>query len=370
MSNLPHINFSDLDPASVESSVLTLYESVAQTTLYPGDPVRLFLESLAYVIATQNSVIDLAGRQNLLRHAEKGHLDEVALMVGTERLGDGAARCIQTFMLAGPLDFAVLIPAGTRVTTGDSRAAFATLESATIPAGELRVETQVQAEQPGTALNGLIAGQINRLIDPVAYIVKTENVSPTVFGADVEDDARLRSRAQLAPEAFSCAGPHGAYRFQALAAHQDIADAAVWCPVPGTVDIRPIMRGGELPTEEILQLVRARCSAEDVRPLTDTVMVAAPEPVAYALVVSWALQRESEALSASIQARVTAAVEQYRLWQRSAPGRDVNPTKLISLMEQAGARRVVAGFDFVKLEPRQIARETAVDVTFLGIEAE
>lgn len=367
---MSEISFADLDPANVEAAVLTGYERIAETTLYPGDPVRLFLESLAYVIAVQNSVINLAGRQNLLRYAEKGHLDELALAVGTTRLGDGYARCVQRLELAAALAFDVLIPAGTRVITGDGKAAFATLESAVIPAGELYAETMVRADQPGTALNGLIAGQINLLIDPVAYIAKTVNVSPTVFGADVEDDTRLRARTQLAPESYTCAGSLGAYRYHAMSAHQDIADARPWRPRDGWVDVRIVMKGGELPTEEILELVRRRLSAEDVRPLTDNLIVAAPESVEYRLAVSWALQRDNEALSAGIQSKVMAAVERYRLWQRSAPGRDIDPTELYSLMKQAGARHVVVGFEFQKLAPSQIARESSVDVRFMGIEEE
>lgn len=367
---MSEITFSDLDPASVEASILTTYEAVAQTTLYPGDPVRLFMETIAYIIAVQNNVINLAGRQNLLRYAEKGHLDELGILMDTERLGNGAARCVQSFEIKEPLAFVVLIPAGTRVTTGDSKAVFATEASVTIPAGETRAETLVLALEPGTHLNGLVAGQINRLIDPVAYIVKTANVTPTVFGADVEADEHYRESIQLAPEAFSCAGPGGAYRYHAMRAHQDIADASVWRPKPGFVDVRPVMKGGELPPEEVLELVRQRLTPKDVRPLTDTVIVAAPEGVEYRLAVSWALDRKDEALAASITAKVTAAVERYRLWQRSAPGRDINPTKLTSFMEQAGARRVVPHFDFVKLEERHIARETAVSITFLGIEDE
>lgn len=38
---------------------------------------------------------------------------------------------------------------------------------------------------------------------------------------------------------------------------------------------------------------------------------------------------------ATISSAVTSAVESYILWQRSKPGRDILPTKLISLMEQA-----------------------------------
>jgi hypothetical protein len=115
---LNDITFADLDIGSVESSVLTAYERIAETTLYPGDPVRLFLESLAYVIAVQNQVIDLAGRQNLLAYASVSHLDHIGMMVGTSRLGQGRARCIQRNALSGPLPFDVGVPAGTRVPAG------------------------------------------------------------------------------------------------------------------------------------------------------------------------------------------------------------------------------------------------------------
>ena len=50
------ILFADTDSASVEKAVLTAYEQISATTLYPGDPVRLFLEALAYTIALQNNV--------------------------------------------------------------------------------------------------------------------------------------------------------------------------------------------------------------------------------------------------------------------------------------------------------------------------
>lgn len=52
--------------------------------------------------------------------------------------------------------------------------------------------------------------------------------------------------------AFSVAGPSGSYRY-ALSAHQGIADVAVYAPVPGTVDVRPVA-DGELP-RCVLELV-------------------------------------------------------------------------------------------------------------------
>lgn len=370
MINAP-ITFSDLDPASVESTVLTAYETIAGATLYPGDPVRLFLESLAYIVALQNNVIDMAGKQNLLAFAQDAHLDEIGKMVGTPRLSASCARLTQRFNLAAPLDFAVTIPAGTRITTADARRVFTTQADAVIPAGALFVETTAQAAEQGAALNGLVPGQVNKLIDPLPYITATANVTPSGLGADVESDARFRDRIRQAPERYTCAGPSGSYKALALAAHQDVADVAIWSPKPGTVDVRPVLQGGELPGDEVLAAVRNALSADDVRPLTDTVIVAAPEAVEYEISVAWSLARSSEALAASTEKAVAAAVEQFRLWQRSQPGRDLNPTRLISLMEKAGARRVeVTSPTYTVLHARQIARETRVNVRFLGIEDE
>lgn len=365
------IRFSELDPRKVEADVITAYEKIAGVTLYPGDPVRIFLESLAYTLSLQNNVINQAGLQNLLGFATGGHLDEVARLVGTERLAASHASTTQEFSLANALPFDVVVPTGTQIATADGNILFVTTAEATIPAGELSVCVTATAQSSGASGNGLVPGQINVLVTPVAYVDRTQNVTTSIYGSDPEDDARLRARAQLAPESFTCAGPVGSYRYHALAAHQDVAEVSIWTPVPGTVDVRPVLANGEMPTVEILDLVRAKLSADDVRPLTDTVIVAAPEPVSYDINVTWALDVANEAMSATITERVSDAVERYRIWQRSKPGRDINPTKLVSLMEQAGARRVhVTSPQFRKLEAREIARENAIVVTYLGAEDE
>lgn len=366
---MSEILFADVASQDVESAVLRTYETIAETTLYPGDPVRLFLEALAYTLALQNNVINLAGRQNLLAYAQGDHLDYIGMMVGTSRLGESRALATQRFLLNQELDFDVDIPEGVRVTTADGSAIFATTAPVVLRAGALFADVPVMAVVAGSSCNGFVPGQIDRLIDPLPYIARTANVTASMLGSDIEDDDRYRARIQTAPEAYTCAGPVQSYIYHALAVHQDIAEVAVWSPKPGTVDVRPVMKGGELPSEDVLEDVRKALSADEVRPLTDTVTVQVPELVPYDITVTWYLSRRQEPLLATTRAAVEAAVEQYRQWQRAKPGRDILPLRLAALLERAGVRRIeLTSPDYLPLKPYQLAREAGISVTFGGVE--
>ncbi len=365
------LSFAELSVEGVEKSVLTAYETIAQTTLYPGDPVRLFLESIAYVLALQNSVIDMAGKANLLAYATGEHLDAIGLMTGTERLGASSASTTLKFTLQEALDFDVEIPEGTKAATADGKTIFKTDKSVIIQAGETSGTVSASAQTTGSDANGFVAGQICVLVDPVAYVSSVENTTTSMLGADVETDDHYRQRIQESPEAYTCAGPAGMYRSLAMSVSQDIADVSVTCPTPGTVDVRPILAKGELPSDEVLEAVRKKLSADDVRPLTDTVIVQSPDGVSYDLDVTWYLSKADEPLLSTISDAVTSAVESYVLWQRSKPGRDILPTKLISLIEQAGARRVVVRSPvYTVLKESEIAREGTVSLTYGGLEEE
>lgn len=369
LANLPEVHFADLDPAQVESSIITVYEGLTRTTLYPGDPVRLFLESLAYIIITQNAVIDTAGKQNLLAYAQGDHLDHLGGLMDTFRLSPQAAVTTMRFSVAEALPWPVLIPQGSRLATGEGRLVFATDRTVSIESGALYADVPATCLSLGLAANGLVPGQINKMIDPIAYVSQVENIETTYLGSDREEDDPYRHRIQLAPEHFSVAGPEGAYRYHTLSVHPDIVDCSVWRPKPGFVDVRPVLKGGELPSAEILEAVRERLNDKLIRPLTDTVIVAAPEVVEYRIQGGWYLHLNDEPLAETRKRGVAEALEQFRLWQRTKPGRDVNPTKLISLLEQAGAKRVLLDYPaFLELESWQIARETSVGFEFLGVE--
>ncbi|WP_418977722.1 baseplate assembly protein, partial [Bilophila wadsworthia] len=361
LSGLPSVSFAPQSAGETETAIITAYEAIAKATLQPGDPVRLFLESLAYVISVQNGLIDLAGKQNLLAYARGGHLDHLGAPMGVIRIQPQPARTTVRFGVDEALAFAVPIPAGTRVTTQAGGVMFATLSDAVLPAGELFVETSAKATEAGASGNGLLPGQICRLVDPLPYITRVSNVATTLSGCDEEGDERFRDRIRMAPESFSVAGPNGAYEARVKAVSADISAVSVTSPTPGIVDVRFVMTDGELPDEAMIEEVENALTPKDVRPLTDKVLVGSPETVEYALAGRWFLSSSDSTLLASITKAVDAAVEGYRLWQRSKPGRDINPDELIARMRNAGAKRVeLATPVFQRLTETQIARETSV----------
>lgn len=104
-------------------------------------------------------------------------------------------------------------------------------------------------------------------------------IVPAAGGAPavMETDEEYRRRIQLAPEAFSVAGPAGAYAYFALAAHPSLVDAAVVSPSPGRVDVVVLARDGDgTPAEAAVTAVAAALSAKTTRPLTDDTRVRGP----------------------------------------------------------------------------------------------
>ena len=371
LSALPPVAFAPQSADETETAVIATYEAVARVTLQPGDPVRLFLESLAYVLSVQNGLIDLAGRQNLLAYARGGHLDHLGAPMGVSRIRPQPARTTVRFEVDEPLAFDVPIPAGTRVTTQSGGIMFATLAGAVLPAGALSVETSAKATEPGASGNGLLPGQICRLVDPLPYVTRVSNVATTLSGCDEEGDERFRERIRMAPESFSVAGPNGAYEARVRAVSGDIAAVSVTSPTPGVVDVRFVLTDGELPDAAMIEEVENALTPKDVRPLTDKVLVGPPETVDYALAGKWFLSSSDTTLLSSITRAVDAAVEGYRLWQRSKPGRDINPDELVARLKAAGAKRVeLAEPAFRRLAETEIARETSVSMAFGGVEDE
>ena len=366
--NLPKIEFAAKDVSQIEADVITTYEAIAGRTLAPGDPVRLFLQAIAMLIAQQRLLIDYAAKQNLLAYASGDYLDHIGALVRTERIPAQPAVTTVRFTLSAAQPQAVIIPDGTRVTP-NGQVFFAVQEDITVSAGSLQADVLAVCTAAGTVGNGWQVGQINQLVDPLPWISQVSNITVSSGGSDVEADDMYRQRIYEAPESFSVAGPEGAYKYWAKTASPLISDVAVYSPAPGEVSIRPLLKDGEIPSPDILNAVDAICNSKSLRPLTDQVIVAAPEVVNYNIEIEYFVDQDRSTEASAIQEAVTEAVNGYISWQKEKLGRDINPSELIARVMAAGAKRVIVTSPvYTQVEPYQVAITDTVNVTFGGLE--
>ncbi|NRP30847.1 MULTISPECIES: baseplate J/gp47 family protein [unclassified Aliiroseovarius] len=140
-------------------------------------------------------------------------------------------------------------------------------------------EMILRARINDSARSVLLASAYGTNLDHLAALFATARMQiEEETGAMVaEDDARLRRRVQLAPDAFSVAGPEGAYVYHALSAAPWARDATAIMTTPGRVRVTMLRAGdGPVPSLDEREAVRLSLIDNDVRPLTDMVEVLGP----------------------------------------------------------------------------------------------
>ena len=374
LNNLADIDFVDTDVETLLAALIGDYEKeyAVETgqskTLAQGDPIRILLYAEAARIYAMMQSVNNAAKQNLLKYATGNYLDQLAARVEVTREEARAATAMVRFKLSAAQKSVVSIPSGTRVAAGGVY--FATTEYKEIPVGVPSVDIPVTCTQTGTIGNGYAEGQINILVDPIEYIAGVANTDTSAGGADREDDDSFRERVYLRPESFSVAGPSGAYEYFVKEYDSSIADVVVTSLTPGTVNIYFILEDGATP-ESIRTNLQEYLSDENIRPLTDTVIVSAPERVNYNIDLSYYINESDSDITGTIQSAVETAIEDYITWQRAKIGRDINPGYLQHLIYAAGAKRVVVNAPiFTPLSNTQVAAERTIIVNYGGPEDE
>ncbi len=378
--------FAAKDVDTVIAEALAAYKDITGVTLGQADPRRLHLQTMVLLLAQQRQHIDFAGKQSLLRFVSNDWIDILAALWGETRVGAAPSECTERFLFATVA--ARTIPAGTRVTDGTNLWAVTEDTSAT----DDQIDAPVECLVDGSATNGLAIGQIDTLVDPgnVPGCTGVSNTTETISGRNVEGLESFRERLRDAPESRSTCGPRVAYEAAALEASASVADAvalgpddggdmASYAPDPGQVFIL-ILQGtrdseGVLtsvdPTPEtgLLDTVEAALSAEDVRPLTDSVFVKAAQLVPLDVSVGWYIARSRSNSAAQIQVAVQKAHDEYVLWQCSKIGRDINPSEMITRLVNAGAKRlVVYAPTFTALARDEVSDFRFDSLVYLGVE--
>lgn len=332
-----------------------------------ADAKTLLLKAFALIEYQTMQYADIKGQAELLKTSTGEALDALVALLGLTRQESKKATAKERFLLAEARADTVAVPAGTRVKTQGGRY-FNTLDYAEIPPGATYVDTIVQAEEAGAESSGILAGEINILVDPIPYIASVSNVDESTGGLDVEDDDSLTERAYLAPSRFSCAGPRDAYEYHVQEWRSDVTDVQITSPEPCMIAIYFVMEGGRLPNATEREELTEYISGENLRPLCDKVVCVEPEEVPYNIAFTYWIGDGDQRSAGTIQEKVTAAVQSYQSWQRHL-GRDINPTELIAKIREAGAKRVklTAPADIV-VGKTKLPKCTGQTVTYGGLE--
>lgn len=343
----PEVSFIDnITIEQVKAEMITDYEG--KMSELSGEAYRLprvhemrfALYAAAAKIYQAFQYVDRAGKRNLLKYSPGAFLDNLAAMKGVERMGEKSAVTTVRFTASARMGDAIAIPAGTRVSARNGKLYFATDRYAEIPAGAAAADVKATCTEPGELGNGLEAGNLNVMVDPVPYVASVSNTTVTEGGADAESDKDLADRVYLAPGAYSTAGTEDGYRYHAMAYSQAVGDVEVTSEQAAyQVDVCFLLADGTAPGEEMIEGMKEYISAKNLRPMNDLLVVSAPTEVPYSIDVTYYINRSDSARAMAIQGEVQNAVAEYQKWQRKI-GRDVNPSELVYRMKAAGAKRI------------------------------
>ena len=333
--------FIPTDPDEIVEWMTAKYEELTGVTVQPGSPERLFIQWAASVVIQERALANYAANQNLPSRAEGENLDALAELFYThERPQAKAATCTMRFTISEPQAFAVLIPKGTRVTDASNTHVWETAEDIYVTAGETYADVKAVCQTVGAAGNGFVAGQINTIVDLFAYYQSCANLTESDGGGDAATDEEFYELLRLSMDGYSCAGARGGYIYFAKQVDTKIADVIAASPTPGVVKLYVLMNDGSIATEEMKEKVLAACSADDVRPLTDFVSVEDPEQVPYNVRLTYYIQDDAEVSAEELALAVAEKVGEFTDWQSAKLGRDINPSRLISMLMETGIKRV------------------------------
>lgn len=346
LNNLPDVSFVNTSVEEIIDGIITGFEQayLEQTgtvkKLYPGDPIRIFLHAQALREFQLRQLIDYSAKQNLLKYSQGDYLIQLGANRTVTKLPAQKASVTVRFRLSNAQLSVYTIPAGTRVGPGED-ILFETTSVIEIPPGQQEATAIVVCTQEGIIGNGFAPGQINIITDPLPYLESVENITTSSGGSDIESDENFRERIYLAPEGYSVAGPEAAYIYQAKSYSPLVLDVKASSPSDGVVEVKVLLEDGEIPSAEFITGVSEHLNARDKRPLTDKLEVSAPDTITYNIDLDYYILNSNSSAVAAIQQNVNKAISDYKLWQRSKIGRDIDPTELVARIKGAGAKRVV-----------------------------
>ncbi len=315
--------------------IILNYVAAGGDILYPGDEKEILLRGVQAAIVQAFACVENGLCMQTLRCAVGEYLDVLGEQRSCPRIEATKARAAVTITTNATGQTGTL-EAGTTM-TADGELYYELLEDFTITGYQQTATVEVEAVRAGSAGNGLLAGVQMQLAVTNSAIYSILSASDASGGNEREEDETYRDRIREYGLASISTGPKRQYEAAAKAVSSEILDAKALNLGAGEVGIYLILASNS-GAAAILQAVEEALSAENVRPLTDNVTVHRAVDVPYTLNVQYRADSSSATSTA-----IAEAVRNYQEWQDSVIGRAFNPDRLMAVIYQAGATRVLWG---------------------------
>lgn len=329
------IHYLAYDPEELWKEMIVAYVEAGGDILYPGDEKEMLLRGVQAIVTQVFAGVDAALRMDTLRYAVGEYLDIYGEKRNCIRIPAEAATCTVEikFRASGT---AKTLAAGTAL-TADGEHLYLLTEAVEQTGYEQTINAEVICRETGGLGNGLLAGTQMQFMVPNPAVLSVYAIRDASGGQDEEDDDTYRERIRTFGLINTTTGPQTQYESAAMNVTSEILDARALNLGAGVVGIY-LLLASDTGAAAILDSVSAALNAQDVRPLTDTVEVYRATQMPYELKVQYAQEAGS-----NITTAIGEAVEEYQKWQDEEIGRAFNPDKLMAMLYQAGAIRVVWG---------------------------
>jgi len=384
MSRNPEYKFVGTDTNELLTDLIRMFQRLTGRTLSPASPERMFVQWVANALLIALRSTNYVGNQNLPSRADGENLDALGeLFQGTTRPQAQAAVSTLRFHITNAQPFLIPIPIGTRVTDASNLARWVTTADAVVEIGDISVDVPIECIRAGVIGNGFMPGQIKTLIDVgnVPFYLSCENITISEGGAEEATDEEYYNLLRDSQDSYSTAGAKNSYIYHAKKVSLEIGDVIANTPSPGQVDLYVLMKDGSIAGEEMKAKVYAACNADEVRPLTDHLVMKDAEYVDFTVDLTYYIPSKTQMSLAEIEEAVQGAVNSYLEWQCGTLGLDIVPDRLVKrIMNTGGVKRVEIrspvytvlrdGLSGDENTVPQIARTASVDIVNGGFEDE
>lgn len=255
----PEYQFVSVDAATLEESMISMYEKLTGLTVMPASPEKLFISWVTSVIVQAYVTMNYIGNQNIPSRAEGDNLDALGeLFYAVKRPQAQSAVCVERFSISEAQSVDIVVPIGTRVTDASRTLVWQTTADAIIVAGTTYTDVQLRCQSSGAVGNGYVVGQLNTIVDVYEYYSGCSNITASDGGADRATDEEYYELLKASEDAYSTAGPIGAYAYHAKSVSTQIADVKAirpMVPVTKTIPVyehHALLGGGDLDTDTLV----------------------------------------------------------------------------------------------------------------------